>query len=467
MTGRLVAVLCLTGAVLAVPAAAQTVSPNPIAGVGVDERLDAPAVFGPALATAGVRASDIGTFVRLLVPWATLDAARTSARWATLDARLDGLREAAAPVLLVIENAPVSLDQSAGWPDAIRAVAVHTRGRVVGLRNRCPSCVIASRRAHVRVLSQAGRGPDSVGRSAVGDRADRDRTSGSRLGGRAVRQRRGRGAGPRAGRTRRGRPEAARAPARSDRRRAHGRPGPRCDVEHGGQGVADRGGESSGRHAGHGRDVHRTGNEHCRRADGRARSQGSARGTASRARSCIGVARDRASRRRRLTSSAPPAALQPEKRIDVPRLLGRRAERRRTDGHIARSFGPPANDPRSVAAANHARDRLLGRGGDSPVALRCAGRRRAHHRGFQLWGREHLRQQRRRLDDGAAERRRDHFSQSGGGSGAVRAVRDVQRDAEDPISLPARRRHSSSTSCPTTGCMPRATTSSGKSCRSR
>ncbi len=138
MTDRLVSALCFAGAMLAVPAAAQSVSRTPIAGVGVDERLDAAAMLVPALASAGVHASDINTFARLFVPWATLDAARTSGRWDALDARLDGLRQAAVPVLLVIENAPVSLDQSASWPDAIRAVAAHTRGRVVGFEIDVP-----------------------------------------------------------------------------------------------------------------------------------------------------------------------------------------------------------------------------------------------------------------------------------------------------------------------------------------
>jgi hypothetical protein len=78
-------------------------STTPIAGVGVDERLDAAAVFGPALASAGVRASDIGT----LFVSSCLDDARCRA---PLDVGPRSTRtrpaEAAVPVLLVIENAP-------------------------------------------------------------------------------------------------------------------------------------------------------------------------------------------------------------------------------------------------------------------------------------------------------------------------------------------------------------------------
>ena len=128
----------LVGALLAVPAAAQTPSRPPLKGVGVDERLDAAAELAPALAGASVKASDVGAFVRLIVPWTALEQARSTSRWDTLDARLDALRRAAIPVLLAIEDAPIALDNSATWPDAIRAVAAHASGRVAGYEIDAP-----------------------------------------------------------------------------------------------------------------------------------------------------------------------------------------------------------------------------------------------------------------------------------------------------------------------------------------
>jgi hypothetical protein len=133
MTGARAAMLCLAGAMLAAPALAQTSSRSRIAGAGVDERLGDPPVLAPALAAAGVQAADIGTFARLIVPWATLESERSSGQWTALDARLDALGRAAAPVLLVIADAPVTLDQSPTWPDAIRAIAAHVRGRIAGV----------------------------------------------------------------------------------------------------------------------------------------------------------------------------------------------------------------------------------------------------------------------------------------------------------------------------------------------
>ncbi len=132
MIPRTAAVLGLLGMMGSGPAWAQTSSRAPIKGVGVDERLDDPAALAPALASAGIKASDIGAFVRLLVPWATLDAARASGRWETIDARIDEARRVSAPVLVAVEHTPIVVDGSTAWSDAVRAVADHLKGRVAG-----------------------------------------------------------------------------------------------------------------------------------------------------------------------------------------------------------------------------------------------------------------------------------------------------------------------------------------------
>jgi len=133
VTGAAAATIALASTVLAVSAAAQTSSRTPIKGVGVDERLDAAALLAPALTHAGVKASDVGTFARVIVPWSTLDQARTTGRWDQIDARLDALARLAAPVLLAIEDTPLALDQSTSWSEAIRAIATHCGARIAGV----------------------------------------------------------------------------------------------------------------------------------------------------------------------------------------------------------------------------------------------------------------------------------------------------------------------------------------------
>jgi hypothetical protein len=138
MTRALATVLCVAGAIVAAPAFAQTSSRTPFTGVGLDETLTGPPRLAPALEAAGLQGTDIGTFVRLLVPWSALDTARRSEQWTAIDTRLDALKRTGAPVLLVITDAPVTLDQSTTWPDAIRAIAAHVHGRVAGVEIDVP-----------------------------------------------------------------------------------------------------------------------------------------------------------------------------------------------------------------------------------------------------------------------------------------------------------------------------------------
>jgi hypothetical protein len=130
--------LCLASTLLSVFAAAQSPSRTPIKGIGVDERLDSAPLLAPVVAREALKAPDVGAFVRLIARWSTVDEARTTGRWEGVDARLDAEKQAAIPVLFVIEDAPVTLDRSAGWPEAIRAVAAHLRGRVAGIEIDVP-----------------------------------------------------------------------------------------------------------------------------------------------------------------------------------------------------------------------------------------------------------------------------------------------------------------------------------------
>ncbi len=125
----LAGVVLLAG-LAAAPAAAQ--APAPIRGVGVDESYDSPAVLAPALERAGVmdQADHLKLFVRLFVPWAVVRDAAAAGRWDALDARIAD--DAHAPLLLVIDGAPLTTEQSGAWSGTIRALATHLRGRVAG-----------------------------------------------------------------------------------------------------------------------------------------------------------------------------------------------------------------------------------------------------------------------------------------------------------------------------------------------
>ncbi len=124
--------------VLTAAVAAQTSSRTPIKGVGVDERLGGPPALEQALTHAGLKGSDVGTFVRFISPWAALDEARTTGRWDLIDARLDAFGRLGVPVLVQIEDAPFVLDQSALWSDTIRAIVTHFGTRVSGYEIDAP-----------------------------------------------------------------------------------------------------------------------------------------------------------------------------------------------------------------------------------------------------------------------------------------------------------------------------------------
>lgn len=139
MTRALAALWCLAGVIVAAPAFAQTSSRTPFTGVGLDEPLSQPALLAPALQASSLQGTDIGTFSRVMFShWATLNGLPPSNDWTTLDARLDALKRQSVPVLLVITDAPIALDHSSTWPDEIRAIAAHVRGRVAGIEIDAP-----------------------------------------------------------------------------------------------------------------------------------------------------------------------------------------------------------------------------------------------------------------------------------------------------------------------------------------
>ncbi|MEO8070713.1 MAG: hypothetical protein ABI652_04885, partial [Acidobacteriota bacterium] len=126
-TATLLAVaLAMTSAV----ASAQTAPPPFTARMGVDERLDRPAILAPALTRSGVTPADLPLFVNLRVSWTTIDAARASNQWVAIDGRLDIYARLSIPVMVSIEGSPAGAGAEDSWRDGLRAAAEHLRGRV-------------------------------------------------------------------------------------------------------------------------------------------------------------------------------------------------------------------------------------------------------------------------------------------------------------------------------------------------
>ena len=99
--------------------------------IGIDERLDGPAVAVPALERARVATSDLPIFVRLTVPLDTLQRA-SMGDWSALDERIDAYKQRSIPVLLAIGTPAGTLPTADTLTPIMRAAAQHLRGRVVG-----------------------------------------------------------------------------------------------------------------------------------------------------------------------------------------------------------------------------------------------------------------------------------------------------------------------------------------------
>ena len=121
--------------VLTLTASVAWAQPTPAAAlkgrIGIDERLDGPAVAVPALERARVATSDLPIFVRLTVPLDTLQRASTG-DWSALDERIDAYKQRSIPVLLAIGTPAGSLPTADTLTPVIRAAAQHLRGRVAG-----------------------------------------------------------------------------------------------------------------------------------------------------------------------------------------------------------------------------------------------------------------------------------------------------------------------------------------------
>ena len=123
------ALIVLASLLFAHTAFAQQVATGPFGGrIGIEETIEQPPVLADVLERARFPAPP-PVFVRLSIGWPQLEGA-AGGNWTVLDQRIDELRRRSIPVLLAIapRQSGISVDT---WADAVRAVALHLRGRVV------------------------------------------------------------------------------------------------------------------------------------------------------------------------------------------------------------------------------------------------------------------------------------------------------------------------------------------------
>jgi hypothetical protein len=108
---------------------AQQVAIGPFGGrIGIEESVEQPPVLADVLERARFPAPP-PVFVRLSIGWSQLERA-AGGNWAVLDQRVDDLRRRSVPVLIAIGPRDPGVTANT-WADAVRAMALHLRGRVV------------------------------------------------------------------------------------------------------------------------------------------------------------------------------------------------------------------------------------------------------------------------------------------------------------------------------------------------
>ncbi|HYN07099.1 MAG TPA: sigma-E factor regulatory protein RseB domain-containing protein [Vicinamibacterales bacterium] len=135
MTSAAVATLVMT---VATGVMTQGLSGPKFRGIGVDERLEQPAILAPALDRARIATGTLPAFVRLLIDRDTLQSFQTSGKWEALDARIAIYQQRSVPMLLSIEDRNFAADQGDAWRALTHALATRYRGRVAGYQVELP-----------------------------------------------------------------------------------------------------------------------------------------------------------------------------------------------------------------------------------------------------------------------------------------------------------------------------------------